>query len=280
MKRKHGILGCLGLAVLVLIPRVAAQWQHARVQKTDKALAIAVETGDIRAARVALQAGADIRRAALLSNEPPTLSFFQLIWSTIHGGNPTYESGPVPPQPLLFQAMLAPGHQAELIDLILSCGISPDSIDSPGDTALGYAANIGYPDACTALLKHGAHVDLGDSRGITPLMVAVASQRGNKMACVQALLAAGANVNAVNATGQTALFFAIHDAAMMKLLLTHGANAQLLDRGKYSALDVALGHESIGDTSQKVDPRCIALLRKTGSPSATPHNVTPGATRK
>jgi len=67
------------------------------------------------------------------------------------------------------------------------------------------AAKIGDEAALQRLIEEGADVNEKDSRGITPLGVAVGF---NRIPCVKALLAAGANVNLTDTRGSTVLHYA------------------------------------------------------------------------
>jgi ankyrin repeat protein len=89
------------------------------------------------------------------------------------------------------------------------------------------------------LLARGARPDLADNDGNTPLTVA--AQIG-WVEGAEALLARRANVNAANARGETPLIMAVHrrDAAMVRLLMSRGANASWTDSAAgLSALDYA-----------------------------------------
>ena len=86
------------------------------------------------------------------------------------------------------------------------------------------AAPYGSQELLKTLLAAGADVNAQDGRGLTPLIAAVASDRGD-LRVVKALLAAGADVNRKDADGETALDWAIKfgDPAMLAALRTAGA---------------------------------------------------------
>ncbi len=74
-------------------------------------------------------------------------------------------------------------------------------------TSLMYAVPHGTPPLARALLKAGAKVNATDVRGMTPLMLAVSSDRQD-LEMVRTLLAAGADVNVKSRAGETALDWA------------------------------------------------------------------------
>ena len=162
----------------------------------------------------------------------------------------------------------------EVIDLLLKAGANPnvqlklfppyrslgqdrggDGMLTVGTTPLIRAAKAGDTASIQLLLTHGALPDLQNSQGVTPLMAAagigsttidIRARFRSEKHCIdsaKALLAAGADVNAANAGGQTAL----HGTAQwgwngfVQLLADHGANLQAKDRFGATALDVALG---------------------------------------
>lgn len=88
---------------------------------------------------------------------------------------------------------------------VISGGISVDTPDSDGETALMKAADEGMPGAVSLLIKHGANVNHRDEDGETALMLAADEGHTN---VVEILIKAGAEVNAVNKDGETALMMA------------------------------------------------------------------------
>ncbi len=91
-------------------------------------------------------------------------------------------------------------------------------------TALILAAPYGSPELIKKLVDAGADVNAHDSREMTPLMFAVASENQNP-AVVRVLLRAGASVNAKSNTGETALDWAMKfgNPAVISILRNAGA---------------------------------------------------------
>jgi ankyrin repeat protein len=81
-----------------------------------------------------------------------------------------------------------------------------------------------------------AAADTPDNRGITPLMYAAEIGSVDAM---RLLLDRGADVNAQNAFGSTALMWSVSDAAKVRLLLDHGAQVNLTAKSGRTALIIA-----------------------------------------
>jgi len=127
-------------------------------------------------------------------------------------------------------------------DASLAGAWSPD-----GFQALHLAAFFGHADTTAVLLARGADPSVVSRHSlirVTPLHSAVAREGGEDVATVEALLAAGAPVNAAVEGGHTPL----HSAAangnepIIRALLEHGAdpNASAEDGG--TPLDLAREH--------------------------------------
>lgn len=87
-----------------------------------------------------------------------------------------------------------------------------------------------------ALLEPKAAANVADDRGITPLMYA--AELGS-MDAMRLLIDCGADVNAQNAFGQTALMWSVSDPAKVRLLLDHGADVNRVARSGRTALIIA-----------------------------------------
>jgi ankyrin repeat protein len=116
----------------------------------------------------------------------------------------------------------------EMVKLLLAAGANPQATTREGAiTPLLMACQNGNVTIIEALLKAGADVNAVKSNGTTPLMMAAAS---GSASAVETLLAHGANVNAKElAHGQTALMFAaaLNRAAVIKILMANGADASV-----------------------------------------------------
>ena len=114
----------------------------------------------------------------------------------------------------------------DTVRLLIAKGADPNAVTALGDvathassrvkngalglghfTALLLAAPTAPTPVVTALIKAGADVNATDVRGMTPLMLAVATDHP-KLDAIRELLAAGANANAKSLAGETALDWA------------------------------------------------------------------------
>ena len=113
-----------------------------------------------------------------------------------------------------------------------------------GFTGLHLAVFMGHAPAARFLIDHGAGVAMpaGNPSNVTPLHSAVA---GGDVACVQALINAGAPLNDRQAGGFTALMAAAANGrtAIFHALLAAGADATLKDDTGKTAKDHGIEHE-------------------------------------
>jgi ankyrin repeat protein len=104
----------------------------------------------------------------------------------------------------------AKGGQTEVIRALLDQSAPIDATDADGDTALHHACRRGSAAAVRVLLERGAATEARNGHGETPLAVVWAGW-GDRVACVDALLAHGADPRARNREGRWASeFAAIH----------------------------------------------------------------------
>ena len=87
-----------------------------------------------------------------------------------------------------------------------------------------------------ALLSQKSAAAVADSRGITPLMYA--AEIGS-LDAMRLLIDSGADINAQNAFGSTALMWSVSDPAKVRLLLDHGAQVNTAAKSGRTALIIA-----------------------------------------
>ncbi|MEJ1965065.1 MAG: ankyrin repeat domain-containing protein [Gammaproteobacteria bacterium] len=135
-----------------------------------------------------------------------------------------------------------------------------DQVISTGATPLLVAAKAGDAKSVALLLKYKAIVDLPNTNGVTPFMVAAGVGQGSNptrgryktddeaVECVKLLKDAGADVNAKNDQGLTSL----HAAASLgwdntiRTLVADGAQLEALDNKGLTPIDYAVGRQERG----------------------------------
>ena len=148
------------------------------------------------------------------------------------------------------------------------------------------ARNVNVP-MLRILLEHGADPTLTSTGGVTPLMVAagltqVQGPRANRgevsqfstnwgpedsAEAVEFLIANGADVNATNPSGQTALHGAAYMGAdaVVRLLARHGAKLNVQDAQGQTPYRLAEGHLNVAGQGVTEWPKTAAILREVGA---------------
>jgi len=137
--------------------------------------------------------------------------------------------------------MLAAGAGiSKYVTLLLEAGAKVNARDAEGRTALFMAAAGGDVETVSLLLNHAADPNAPDIYSYTPLMETVGSTHWNPE-ILRALVASGADLNARNKDGETALMAAarLGRADAVKLLLELGADPSLRSKNGWTALRFA-----------------------------------------
>jgi ankyrin repeat protein len=197
----------------------------------------------------------------------------------------------------------------EIIEMLLKAGANPnlqlkllppyrnlgndrglDGMLTIGSTALLRAAKALDAPAVRLLVEHGAILDLGNNRGITPVMAAAgigstdADTRGvyttedtplRSIATLEILLKAGADVNTRDSGGQSLLASAAFWGwnPTVEYLVGKGARLDVQDNRRMTLIDYSMGKargNSRGGQRNDVHEDTAALLRKLMGPSAPP----------
>lgn len=310
------------------------------------ALMFAARDGHIEAVRTLLRLGADPDFADPDGSTPLIIALMNGHWDTAKllvesgadvnlwdwwGQSPLYMAVDMNTLPAGARIELPTMDEAtglDLIKLLLARGANPnvqlklrppyrmvsqDRLADPaidhGATPLLRAAKAADVPAMQALLEGGALVDLVNSYGHTPLIVAAGATRGRAtptrggnyteeqaIEAVQLLLKAGANVNAVaygpaearsgavRCTGYVVIEdcfkgeSAMHGAALhgwtrlAKVLVDAGANPNLPDADGKTPLDYAMGRFRLGFLEDRPEPqlKVAAALRELGATRENP----------
>ena len=159
---------------------------------------------------------------------------------------------------------------AAKVRLLLSKGAKVDTRSKLGRTALLIAAyNDGAIEGAGLLLEKGADVNARDKGGASVLALAAAA---NNIELARILIAKGANVNNVDQLGFTPLLFAAgngdHNAAMVKLLIAHGAQVNVKSADTVETVKngpLALGHLTPLQFAAQANYEATEALLKAGA---------------
>lgn len=130
------------------------------------------------------------------------------------------------------------GEIAEITQNLVE-GQNIDQVDSLGQSALIAAVSHNSLDVVKLLLDHKANPNLPDGSGWTPLIYG--AYFGGSAELLTELLNHGADINARNDRGVTALFLASatgHED-QVKFLLAHGADSSIASTAGYTPLRIA-----------------------------------------
>lgn len=203
---------------------------------TDKLWA-AINAQDATALRTAVGEGADpnlpnnegrvpLYRALVLQN--------QLLIDTLLGLGANANANDHRGDPLLITAMSVGSSPACLA--LIAAGADPNARDTTGKSVLSYAVYLRQAEIIAALVAKGADLNAPSEAGdggnpAPPIFMAIKS---GDLAIVQQLVAAGANVNAVDQQGSTPLHRAVltqpaeFTVALVTTLLRAGADANAM----------------------------------------------------
>lgn len=147
---------------------------------------------------------------------------------------------PAPRWPAIIVAVRS-NDWAALQAILATNATAVDATDTNQWTALHHAAEMGQLQAAQALLAAGAQINAQGNGGVAPLHIAV--QR-NDLPMASLLISNKADVNLRSAIGATPLMLAAAAGKMpdmVKLLLSSGADPRLRDRYGNTALILAAG---------------------------------------
>jgi uncharacterized protein len=172
-------------------------------------------------------------------------------------------------------------NRAEVAKALMDAGARIEAANAQGETALSAAAFTGNVELATLLLAHKARPDTVDATGKSVIVYAAA--RG-AAAIVERLLDAGVDVNARYRADLTALMWAAghpdNTAAeaglrTVKLLLSRGANVDLVDDRGRGALMIAAGLGYAEIARALIDAGADRTMRDKSGKSAAALAATP-----
>ena len=227
--------GWNAVKVRMMLAKGADAKAVSKMGRTALHLAVISAEGS-EAARMLLDKGANVNAADAMGDTPLTVANMNntaLIRLLIERGANPKLAGRDGFTALMYAA--AAGN-AEAIKLLLSKGADVNAANTAGGkvprgevalkhlTALMLAVPFGTPEAVKALLDGGADVKLRDIRGMTALMLAMASDHQNPEV-VRMLISAGSDVNAKDNNGEAVMDWARKNpnAALTKMLEAAGA---------------------------------------------------------
>ena len=227
----------------------------------------AVIAGNSPAVRLLLQAGAHVHGRNAQGNTAlhtaAELGHTDIAQALLEAGAGVNTTAGFRWTPLMFAA--SNGHTAT-VQLLLKYGANPNAEDNMQQTPLLLAAQRRQNTACAhlyaaggrygtelisavlagqvktveQLLQNGADPNAADSRGYTALMLACA----HSSAAMRRLImqSKGVNLNAANEDGNTALILAAQqtDASLLQELISAGADVNICNNSGYPALSYAI----------------------------------------
>lgn len=149
------------------------------------------------------------------------------------------------------------------VNLALQAGVSPNSQNAQGWTALMFAAHGSSLDIVELLLARDAQPNMKNETGATALIIAA---RNNHAAVTQALLRRGATINTTDRQGRTALMHAAEmgHAVTVRTLLNKGADPRLANNKGWTALKYAAQGKSASFPSSQPHSNTPRLFQRFG----------------
>lgn len=223
------------------------------VEKGDEAYLVERDPGSDDAVDLLVKHGADVNARTKDGDTPLHFAVCRGEWFAINGS----------------------GGTDELAKALLRNGADPNLPNNRGNTPLHGSVNC-LPEITEALIKAGADVNVRNKAGRTPLFGADDYQ-------VAILRQAGAEVNAVDNEGQTALHAgaASGDDDKVRALLKAGGKTDMRDKHGDTALHVAVRHHGelvkgdvfLGTSDYNRDTReAIAQLLESGAAAGAKNN--------
>jgi ankyrin repeat protein len=203
-KRILELAAAAALLLTVLSAAVGLYWWRENQRRLNKGLADAVEGLDLSAVRAFVHQGADVRTVTEVGGTA-------LHRAAAHGDAVLVEEildrGAPPDLRSAAETTALMSADPACARLLLERGADVHATDYAGRTVLHHA--VYRPDTLRLLVRHGGKLEAKDRAGRTPLLVAAWNGQGP---AVRALLALGADPEAVDPEGSTTLELALRGA--------------------------------------------------------------------
>jgi ankyrin repeat protein len=130
---------------------------------------------------------------------------------------------------------------ALIVDLLGAFGAGMDKRDAEQRSPIMFAAENDRRDCVDALIAAGANINATDKRGSTVLMYAASGHMNSGQGCMRSIIQSGAALNAANEDGTTALMVAAacNSLGRVKVLIQAGADVERVNKHGETARDVA-----------------------------------------
>ena len=175
-----------------------------------------------------ISAGADVNQANSMHQTPLMLAVYRHPLETVRMLLEAGAAVNVKDKRGWTALMFAISAPTEIVDALIAAKANVDDVDEWGQTALMFASHTKFLNTIERLLVAGASVDIKDRiEGKTALLHAANESLIATSGVVQKLITAGANVNEVDARGQTALMLAASTGALDSVLILLKAGAKL-----------------------------------------------------
>jgi hypothetical protein len=265
-KRILEMTAAAALLLTVLTATVGLYWWRENQRRLNRGLAAAVEGLDLKAVRSFVHQGADVRTVAEVGGTALHRAAAEgdaaLVEEILDRGAP-------PDLRSAAETTALMSADPACARLLLERGADVHATDYYGRTVMHHA--VYRPDTLRLLVRHGGMLEAKDRAGRTPLLVAAWNGQGP---AVRALLALGADPEAVDPRGTTALELALAGASQYR----HGPRDRRRREEAVRLLEQALGRDgrsghaavSARSRSQGSSSRVSAALNPAADRSRTP----------
>lgn len=223
---KTGDISLLGQSVREAM--IQRNLERGRKVTAPAGLVAAARDGDLDALSAAIAEGEDLESRDRQNLTPMMIAaekgHVEIVETLMDAGADIEATDRVGKTPIMVAAHKG---QAQVVDLLARAGANINARDDIGATALIWAAAFGNAEVVQTLLNNGAQAELQDNNGMSPLMWAAGF---GDAARIQMLVDAGANLETQDYNGgATPLIWATRtarNAENMNALIKAGANLE------------------------------------------------------